>query len=77
MTTQSATTRIIYSSSRRTVVTDENIVLLIEGEGGWIRKQGSGGPLSGELLARRTEGRWSRPLDVAEEALVRIAMPGQ
>lgn len=65
--------RIVYRSRKRTVVTDGSIVAEIAGDSGWMRRSGSGGPLSGEVIATMTEGLWSKSLSQDEASLVDLA----
>lgn len=66
--------RVVYHSDRRTVVTDDVLVVEIAREEGWIRETASGGPMSGELRAEMAHGKWSRHLAPEEDALVAFAL---
>ena len=70
---EAVTPSVVYRSARRTVVTDGSRVVEIGGGDGWMRSVGSGGPMSGEVLATLSGGEWSRELVGAEAVLAAYA----
>lgn len=65
--------RIVYRSAARTVVSDGIRVAELTDGGGWVRTIGSGGPMSGELIAIRTSGTWPDGLSESDMNFVRLA----
>ncbi|MCZ7861627.1 hypothetical protein O9X98_09455 [Agrobacterium salinitolerans] len=68
--------RTIYTSSRRSVVSWNGLVMEVAdgGTSGWLRASGTAGPMSGELHATLTDGAWSRPLTDGEARMWQLAV---